>query len=245
MDHVVLAGISWDTKSMFGLPLGVVAFGMWMLLMNDKSRNASQVQKPISTPTPVAQTPAVNPGSHTGLSKNDEAILFNDQAVVLDLQGNRDAAMELWTKAALAGVANALASFSWIALKAGRFDDAIELHKECFKRLTIGNDAYQLANCESNYALNLLASTGDLEVSKQIWISKIATKHAESKFYAVLAAHLQGNSQERDDLAKTLVKSDWDEVRKTMFEEKLSSKGWFKDWCSQGLDLIDQMKPTS
>jgi tetratricopeptide (TPR) repeat protein len=242
MDQIVLAGISWDTKSMFGLPLGVVAFGAWMLLMNDKSRNASQVQKPMNTPTTAAQTPAVNPGSHTGLSKNDEAILFNDQAVVLDLQGNRDAAMELWTKAALAGVANALASFSWNALKAGRFDDAIELHKECFKRLTIGNDAYQLANCESNYALNLLAAKGDLEAAKQIWISKIGSKHAESKFYAVLAAHLQGYSQERDDLAKSLANSDWDEVRKTMLEEKLSSKGWFKDWCSQGLELIDQLK---
>jgi tetratricopeptide (TPR) repeat protein len=241
MDQVVFAGISWDTKSMFGLPLGVVVFGMWMLLMNDKSRNASQSHKPTNTTAPIAQTPAINSGTQTGLSKNDEAILFNDQAVVLDLQGNREAAMELWTKAALAGVANALASFSWIALKAGRFEDAIALHDECFRSLTIGNDAYQMANCESNYALNLLASKGDLEASKQIWISKMSTKHAEAKFYAVLAAHLQGNLEERDVLAKTLAKSEWEEVRKTLFEEKLSGKGWFKDWCSQGLELIDQL----
>jgi hypothetical protein len=243
MKHLVLAGISWDTKSMFGLPLGVVAFGAWMLIMNDRSRNASQGAKPKTT-LPPSNAPVAN-NSGAWLSKKDEAILFNDQAVVLDLQGNRDAAMELWAKAALAGVANALASFSWTALKLERFDDAISLHSECFSKLTIGNDEYQLANCESNYALNLLASKGDLEVSKQIWISNKASKHAESKFYAALVAHLQGNATELENLAKELDKNDWEEVRKTLFEEKLSSKGWFKDWCSQGLELIDQMKPTS
>jgi hypothetical protein len=65
MDHAVLAGISWDTKSLFGLPLGVVAFGMLMLQMNDRSRNAAQTKtqnnppphkpatKSISRPTPT------------------------------------------------------------------------------------------------------------------------------------------------------------------------------------------------
>jgi len=227
---------------MFGLPLGVVAFGAWMLIMNDRSRNASQNQKP-NIQAPKAGNSSVTAKTQTGLPKSEEAILFNDQAMMLSLQGNRDAAMELWAKSALEGVANALASFSWTALKSERFDDAIALHIECFKKLSIGNDAYQLANCESNYALNLLASTGDLEASKQIWISNSKTSHAESKFYPVLAAHLQGNISERDELSRVLKKSDWDEVRKTMFEEKLSAKGWFKDWCSQSLELIDQLKP--
>jgi ribosomal protein L40E len=57
MDHIVLAGISWETKSMFGLPLGVVAFGMWMLLMNDKSRNVSQAQKPGQSTQSQTQKP--------------------------------------------------------------------------------------------------------------------------------------------------------------------------------------------
>ena len=66
MDHITFAGISWETKSMFGLPLGVVAFGMWMLLMNDRSRNLSQTQKP----NPPTQTQTQKPTTQT----NSQAI---------------------------------------------------------------------------------------------------------------------------------------------------------------------------
>jgi len=66
MDHIAFAGISWETKSMFGLPLGVVAFGVWMLLMNDRSRNVSQAQKP----SPPTQTQTQKPTTQTSSQDN-------------------------------------------------------------------------------------------------------------------------------------------------------------------------------
>jgi hypothetical protein len=32
----------WDQKSLFGLPLGVVAFGYWLVYLNNSARNSSQ-----------------------------------------------------------------------------------------------------------------------------------------------------------------------------------------------------------
>jgi hypothetical protein len=192
----------------------------------------------------LVQSPIRHAGVQTGLNKQDEAILLNDQAVLLDLQGNLNAAMDLWAKAALAGVANALASFSWNALREENYQDAIDLHNECISKLSIGNDSYQLANCRSNYALNLLASTGDLKNSQEIWIANFSSNHPESKFYAVLAADIQGDAIERDKYAKRLSSNDWLEVRATLFEEKLTAKGWFKEWSRKGIELIDQIGPT-
>lgn len=231
--YLIVGKIGWQT----GLGVGIGGVIGRALSGDLDSHN----QNPQSAG--LVQPPIQHSGTQTGLNKQDEAILFNDQAVVLDLQGNRNAAMDLWAKAALAGVANALASFSWNSLRDGKYQDAIELHNECFPKLHIGNDAYQLANCLSNYGLNLLASTEDMKKSQAIWVENFASNHPESKFYAVLAAHMQGNKAERDKYANNLSSSDWSEVRSTLFEEKLTAKGWFKEWSSKGIELIDEIGP--
>ena len=232
--YLIVGKIGWQTG--LGVGLGGV---IGRALSGDLD---SQNQNPQNTQ--LVQPPIQHAGTHTGLNKQDEAILFNDQAVLLDLQGNRNAAMDLWAKAALAGVANALASFSWNSLREGTYQDALDLHNECISKLYIGNDSYQMANCRSNYALNLLASTGDVKNSKEIWIANFNSNHPESKFYAVLASHIQGDLTERDKNAKALNSSDWSEVRSTLFEEKLTAKGWFKDWSSKGIELIDEIGPS-
>lgn len=238
--YLFVGKIGWQTA--LGVGIGMT-LGRALAGEYDPPQSTNNLQSDLSTnSTQYLQSENSIPGSQTGLSKKDEAILFNDQGVLLDLQGNRDAAMELWTKAALAGVANALASFSWTALKAERFEDAITLHEECFPKLNVGIDAYQMANCKSNYALNLLAYSGDIQRSKNIWLSNKNSNHAESKFFAILAASVQGNLDESMELAKVMTASDWEEVRSTLFEEKLSNKGWFKDWCSKGLDLINDIR---
>jgi tetratricopeptide (TPR) repeat protein len=232
--YLIVGKVGWQTGLGFGLG-GVIG----RALSGDLD---SQPQN--SQHTQLAQPTIQHAGTQTGLNKQDEAILFNDQAFVLDLQGNRNAAMDLWAKAALAGVANALASFTWNSLRDGKYQDAIELHNECFPKLHIGNDAYQLANCLSNYGLNLLASTGDIKKSQAIWIENFNSNHPESKFYAVLAAHIQGDIAERDKYAKRLNSTDWSEVRSTLFEEKLTAKGWFKEWSNKGIELIDEIGPS-
>ncbi len=238
--YLLVGKIGWQTA--LGVGIGAT-LGRALAGEYDPPQGTNKLQSVLPTNS-THYVPYENsiPGSQTGLSKKDEAILFNDQAVLLDLQGNREAAMELWTKAALSGVSNALASFSWNALKTERFEDAISLHEECFPKLNVGIDAYQMANCKSNYALNLLAHSGDIQRSKDIWLSNKHSNHAESKFFAVLAASVQGKLDESMELTKVMTASDWEEVRSTLFEEKLSNRGWFKDWCSQGLELIKDIR---
>lgn len=232
--YLIVGKVGWQTG--LGVGLGGVIGRALSGDLDSHSQNMAS--------NPVSQSQIQHAGSQTGLNKVDEAILFNDQAVLLDLQGNRKAAMDLWAKAALAGVANALASFSWNALRDEKYQDAIDLHNECVSKLSIGNDSYQLANCQSNYALNLLASTGKVKKSQEIWIANSNSNHPESKFYAVLAAHTQGDLAARDKYAKALNSSDWSEVRSTLFEEKLTAKGWFKEWSSKGIELIDEIGPS-
>jgi hypothetical protein len=232
--YLIVGKIGWQT----GLGVGIGGV-IGRALSGDLDSNNQNPQS-----AQLVQSPIQNAGTQTGLNKQDEAILFNDQAVLLDLQGNRNAAMDLWAKAALAGVANALASFSWNALRDEKYQDAIDLHNECISKLSIGNDSYQLANCHSNYALNLLASTGDVKKSQEIWIANSNGNHPESKFYAVLAAHTQGDFAVRDKYAKLLNSTDWSEVRSTLFEEKLTAKGWFKEWSKKGIELIDEIGPS-
>jgi hypothetical protein len=232
--YLFVGEVGWQTG--LGFAVGGVLGRALSGDLDSQPQNSQNIQ--------AAQPTIHHAGTQTGLNKRDEAILFNDQAVLLDLQGNRKAAMDLWAKAALAGVANALASFSWNALRDEKYQDAIDLHNECISKLSIGNDSYQLANCHSNYALNLLASTGEVKRSQEIWIANSNGNHSESKFYAVLAAHIQGDLAMRDKYAKSLNSSDWSEVRSTLFEEKLTAKGWFKEWSNKGIELIDEIGPS-
>jgi tetratricopeptide (TPR) repeat protein len=197
------------------------------------------------TPVSKAKSPSAKPVidfQDKEISALDKAILLNNQGWEQSQAGNLNSAMGLWTESALGGIGNALGNFTWYSLREERYDDAISLHEECISSLKFANSPNDIAKFKSNYALNLLAKSGDIQKSKEIWISNSAANDPESRFYAALAALLQGNQIEYEELIKKVSADDLDNMRKILFKEKISSKGWFKDWCSKGLDLINDIR---
>ena len=156
--------------------------------------------------------------------------------------GNKDSGTEYITKAAIKGHANALASCTWHSLKNGEHDDAITLYKACRTKLSLGDTAYQLANCDSNYWLNALALGGSEEGAEKTWlINGAKTGHLESIFYPIALAHRRKDISKRNKLAHSLDSSQWVEIKESMLEEQLTSKGWFKQWCADAYKMIEEL----
>lgn len=175
------------------------------------------------------------------LAAEDPATM-NDYGIYLYQSGNKDTGLEYLTKAAIKGVANALASVTWYNLKSGDHEDAVTLYKACRVKLNIGDTAYQLANCDSNYWLNSLAIGGSEKDAEKTWlINGAKTGHLESLFYPIVLAHKAGDTDKRDKLAKTLTSAQWQEIKDEMLEEQMTSKGWFKKWCSDSYKMIEEL----
>jgi TPR repeat protein len=173
------------------------------------------------------------------LAAEDPATM-NDYGLYLYQSGNKDTGIEYLTKAAIKGVANALASVTWYNLKSGDHEDAVTLYKACRVKLNIGDTPYQLANCDSNYWLNSLAIGGSEKDAEKTWLINAAkTGHLESLFFPVVLAHKAGDFEKRDKLAKSLNSNQWQEIKDEMLEEQMTSKGWFKKWCSDSYKMIE------
>jgi len=173
------------------------------------------------------------------LASEDPATM-NDYGLYLYESGNKETGLEYLTKAAIKGVANALASFTWFNLKTGDHEDAVTLYKACRVKLHIGDTAYQLANCDSNYWLNSLALGGSEKDAEKTWlINGAKTGHLESNFYPIVLAHKAGDIQKRDKLALNIKKNQWQEIKDSMLEEQMTSKGWFKKWCADSYQVIE------
>ena len=171
---------------------------------------------------------------------NEDPVAMNDYGVYLYESGNKDTGLEYLTKAAIKGVANALASVTWYNLKTGEHDDAVTLYKACRVRLSIGDTPYQLANCDSNYWLNALALGGSEKDAEKTWlINGAKTGHLESLFFPIVLAHKSNEFEKRDKLAKSLNESQWKEIKDEMLEEQITSKGWFKKWCADSFKMIE------
>jgi len=170
---------------------------------------------------------------------SEDPIAMNNYGIWLcDHGGNRDLGMQYFTKAAMKGQANALASFIWFSLKAEDYEDALILYSACRERL-MPTDADQLANIDSNYALCLLASGGDSQKAAELWIHhRDRTDHAECHVFPVVLAHQSGDTEKRDALAAKVPRAMWVEMKELMLEEQMSSKGWFKKWCRTSYQMI-------
>lgn len=173
---------------------------------------------------------------------NEDPVVMNDYGIYLYESGNKETGLEYLTKAALKGVAHALASVTWYKLRDGEHDDAITLYKACRVKLSIGDDPYQLANCDGNYWLNSLALGGSEKDAEKTWLlHSTKVNHAESFFYPVVLAHRAKDFAKRDKLAKSLKKEHWEEMKEVMIEEQMLAKGWFKKWCSDANKVIELM----
>lgn len=173
------------------------------------------------------------------LAAEDPAAM-NDYGLYLYQSGNRDTGLEYLTKAAIRGVANALASVTWFNLKSGDHQDAVTLYKACRVKLSIGDTPDQLANCDSNFWLNALALGGSEKDAEKSWLLNGAkTGHLESLFFPIVLAHKANDREKRDRLANALSVAQWQEIKDEMLEEQMTSKGWFKNWCSDSYKVIE------
>ncbi len=156
--------------------------------------------------------------------------------------GDLKGAKSWWKRAAELGSANALASFTWFCLKNGEHQDAITLYKACRIKLSSGATPYELANVDSNYWLNALALGGSEKDAEKTWLLNGAkTNHTESLFFPILLAHRVKDIKKRDHLAKTLTNEQWIKIKKEMIEEQMTSKGWFKKWCQDAFEMIEEL----
>lgn len=168
-----------------------------------------------------------------------EAEQLNDFAVQLSLTGNMKLAMEHWTKSALAGVPNALASYSWYALRAGNFKDAITLHEESIGKVSNSKDKYQIANCKGNYALNLFALTNDAMPSIKILEDCLQEREYGAIFFLVVLEHLHGSPERAMEIFRIIPNSEYESIKNTLIDESLNASGWFREFCSQSRELFE------
>jgi hypothetical protein len=143
--------------------------------------------------------------------------------------------LSVFARLAREGHASALASYTWRCLEYGRHSDAVALYNETRTSLTkdAGNRlGWELANCDSNQALNLMATGTSLEDVRNLWERNINMNHNECLFYAKLAGVRDGKLW-KSDIAKLPggVKRD---IKGTL-NQGTTASGWYKNWCSDVL----------
>jgi tetratricopeptide (TPR) repeat protein len=171
---------------------------------------------------------------------SDEALAQNNRGFELMSEGNISAAMELWVKASIGGVPNALASYLWYALKQGLHKEAIKLYEICIEDIDFSISPDQKENCESNYALNKVALTGDLREGELIWTENLGSNHLESKFYALMVAVRNKAEKKEVEIASKITALEFKSISKQLLKDELTSSGWFKLWCAEGGDLAQR-----
>lgn len=151
---------------------------------------------------------------------------------------NPDDQLAVFAKLAREGHASALASYTWQCLADGRHAEAIALYNET--RMSLTSDAgnrlgWELANCDSNQALNLLATGSTIDDVRILWDRNVNMNHNECIFYSKLVGIREGKvpKSEIAKLSSALRK----DIRSTLVSGA-SSKGWYKQWCDHALSEV-------
>ena len=152
-----------------------------------------------------------------------------------------ESAKELFIKAADLGLQNALGSLTWYELKTGNYTEGIRLYNR-FKKKTQALKNAESINCDSNYALLLLANDEPAEIALKAWAPNIEYGHSETIFFSAMLLALNGNQDDARELVSLLAPDQWDEMQEEMKREAKSSTGWFKEWCDQGTKFIKEYR---
>ena len=148
---------------------------------------------------------------------------------------NVDDQLAVFARLAREGHASALASYTWRCLEYGLHVQAIDLYNETRMQLTkdAGNNlGWELANCDSNQALNLLATGSQIVNVKNLWDRNLNMDHNECIFYSKVASVREGKLW-KTDVAK-LPGSLKRDIRTTL-AQGTKAQGWYKTWCDQML----------
>lgn len=133
------------------------------------------------------------------------------------------------------GHAGALASYTWKCLQKGRHAEAIDLYNET--RMSLTTDAgnrlgWELANCDSNQALNLMAVGSSPEDVRHLWDRNVRMNHNECNFYSLLLKVREGSATKEQ--MRTLSGALKRDLRATLTSGK-STQGWYQEWCTKVL----------
>lgn len=187
------------------------------------------------------------PGSHvvtviTNLPGGDigEAEELNNQGFEAWRQGRQQEGMALLHKAALMGQPNALANYTWFALRDGDFKKAIDLYEESIQRVSDSHDSAMIMNCKGNYAL-LLAAIGDLKKAIKVSEECLDAEQYETHFFLAMMFLELGDQQSARTVFKRIPKSSHSSIKKTLTEEFTDGTGWFAEWCGKGISTFSEL----
>jgi hypothetical protein len=152
---------------------------------------------------------------------------------------------EEFIKVARLGHAGALASHSWLCLYTGRHQEAVDLYVETRKTVSFAADSVklktELANCDNNQALNLLATGHDVLAARELWDSnKDVAESPECVFYSLAMKVRDGSATltEIGNLPQNLL----GEIYETL-DDGLTANCWYKQWCGQVLSEFGSALP--
>lgn len=148
--------------------------------------------------------------------------------------------MEKLATLAKQGHASALAAFTWKCIFEGNFQRAITLYDTTRQSLNYsagGPDTliWELANVDSNHALNLLGSGKDLEEVGFLWTDNELSGNPESSFYATIFRIKTKEASVSSLYNLPLIERQ--EIVRILREGSVESNGWYRKWCS---DLLSE-----
>lgn len=167
------------------------------------------------------------------------SISTEDRQYLKAREGLSSADMENLAELAKEGHASALASFTWKCLNSDQFDRAIALYDSTRKALNYaagGTHALkeELANVDSNHALNLLGSGMSLKDVGHLWIENEYSGNVESRFYSTIF-RIRIEGAPADSIYNLSMKAR-QEIQLILFEGLVESDGWYGEWCDNLLN---------
>ena len=187
--------------------------------------------------------------SRMGIALQSEGDRFRNE-------GEIELALDCYLDAAMEGNPNALGSYTWALLLAGNCEEAIEgfertkshaidafregkMKASDFAMKTVWTE---IANAESNYALAKLGAGAKLGDAIAIWEPNLWTGHTETRFFLAMAQHKVGEYEGRDATLAGMSDEQWSEMKDEMKDMSRNAHGFFKSWCSDGVDFVKQFK---
>ncbi|MFM9151404.1 MAG: hypothetical protein ACKOPU_03920, partial [Candidatus Planktophila sp.] len=168
--------------------------------------------------------------------------------------GDLELALDCYMDSALCGNPNALGSYTWALLLAGRCQEAVDGFEKAkpkaidsFRNGTMKASAFhmvtvlsEMANAESNYALAKLGVGATLGEAIAIWEPNLSTGHTETRFFLAMAQHKVGEFEGRDATLAGMSDQQWAEMKHEMKDMSGNAKGFFQSWCAEGAEFIKQ-----
>lgn len=189
-------------------------------------------------------------GIEEGLDSEDRSYSVAEQLFLLGIrfegEGDIDRAMDLWSRAARAGVVSGLGSFTWASLKLNEFKVAIDLYEECIDIPTDSIYALEKMNCTGNYILNVFALDKDHKAAIERLGALLRERDARdlTEVKAMLATfeYLYGDQVKAREIFHSIPTEELAQFEQSYELEATSESGWLKDWCSNSLVALSNLK---